>query len=92
MHKFPKQWSYWFKQAGLKPEGESCWRRKNRQPLYFIGDGRRWRVVAGNVLQVGDKDFDRWANSVEHEGKIMSLTQAGIIAAVLKMLIEIGEE
>lgn len=92
MRKLPKQWTCWFKQAGLKPEGDSRWRRCNKSPLYFNGHGRHWRVISGDILQVGDNDFDRWANSAEHEEKIMSLTQAGILATVLKMLIEIGEE
>ena len=92
MRKLPKQWTYWLKQAGLKPEGSSRWRRRNKSPFYFKGYGRRWRVISGDVLQVGDNDFDRWANSVEHGEKIVSLTEAGIVATVRKMLIEIGEE
>lgn len=53
-----KNFKFIAKKAGLRQE-----RRGGAN--YFIGRGRRWRINDQNLLQMGDCDFDRWANSVE---------------------------
>ena len=52
----PDTWEDWCNQIGFYAE----------KPIEFFGHGRRWRVIE-NKLQVGNSDFDRWANSVGRE-------------------------
>lgn len=53
-----KNFKFIAKKAGLRQEMRGGGN-------YFIGRGRRWRINDENLLQMGDIDFDRWANSVE---------------------------
>lgn len=58
----PKQWLYWCKKAGLKPE----MRRQRFSQYYLVGRGRRWRINSFGYFQCSclDDNFDRWANSL----------------------------
>ncbi len=54
--------------------------------LYFKGHGRRWRInLSTGTLQMGDNDFDRWANSVE-ASEAIPCSKKQMIAAVQRML------
>lgn len=58
--KLPKQWPHWARGMRLRQEhgrGLSRW-------FYMVGRGRRWRVNNDGEFQIGDGDFDRWANSM----------------------------
>jgi hypothetical protein len=44
------------------------YRRRKRDGQYWHGHGRKWRVNDKNEFQMGDDNFDRWANSVEVSG------------------------
>lgn len=59
--KLPKQWFYWCRKAGLKPETK----RGNYAGFYLKGRNRRWRADCnGNfVCSCPNEHFDRWANS-----------------------------
>lgn len=63
--KLPKQWVYWAKKAGLKPESSrKSYRRHGRLP-YLRGRDRNWRVNCDGVFECSCplEYFDRWANS-----------------------------
>ncbi len=64
--------------AGLRPE-------TRKSHYHFVGRGRRWRVNNQGQFQMGDADFDRWANSVAISVPAPK-TKRAVIAAVREML------
>lgn len=58
--KLPKQWKYWCRKYGLKPQRYS---RSIYSWFYLEGYGRVWRVNCHGYFEIGDllTKFDRWA-------------------------------
>ena len=73
-----KNLKYLAKTAGLRQEMRGG-------GLYFKGHGHRWRVNNVPEFQMGDLDFDRWANSVAATGPVPK-NKADMQATVWAML------
>lgn len=82
--KLPKQWKYWAKKAGLRPERI----RGAGNGFYMTGRGRRWRVNCNGQFQCSCliEDFDRWANSRGAEVDGIPQTEKQFLEAVSKLI------
>jgi hypothetical protein len=78
--KLPKQWLFWAKKAGLRPERK----RGQGNQYYLVGRGRRWRVNCYNEFECScpTEHFDRWANSCGAQMDTPPKTEAEFLAAV----------
>lgn len=51
----PKSFNHWLRVHGIRPRNYTD---------QWAGKGRRFRINCNGYFQMGDGDFDRWANSV----------------------------
>lgn len=84
--KFPKQWLYWAKKAGLKQTRARTYAKE----YYFVGHNRNWRVNGFGDFECSCplEYFDRFANSSGAKIKGIPSSEVEFLNAVKDMLNE----
>lgn len=61
----PKNFNHWLSSRGIRMHSRDKRSRWLKPHLYWYGKGREFRVNIFGEFEMGDDDFDRWANSTQ---------------------------
>lgn len=88
--KLPKQWKYWCRKYGLKPQRYS---KSMYSWFYLEGYNRVWRVNCHNKFEVGDliTEFDRWGLCEPISSVQIPKTEKEFDLAIVQMNLQINE-